>query len=591
MTAIEWAKLANREVFDRVVEAFLVIDNADLADDAYVVNGRGGDGGIDIRMRRDDRLVIVQLKFFPEGFAGNWGRVRRPQIARSFKKALSHDPDEWWLVVPTTLTPGERSFVTGLASSPGSPVVRVFDRPNLDGLAARHPGLVTFFHRDELDHAARTYSQERALMFHQRDVVERVTALAEQADTLDPDWRIEVRTFDGVTASQLVPKHPHAAARSPITLNLTVKFDATQSALMSRFEQTMRFGAPSRIDLPASVVSSFRVDGPAAFARTEENVELSFVPGDSAAVGLPFTLAFYEPTATESDQDDVGAERMVASYTGTTTWGGAGDAGATVHVTFFEAVTLKFSLPREGNSSSVNVALMLEGCEPASVVRAVNLLEHLDGEHSIHMELDGLSLGRLLPHDGKASVFGDFREAAMQHRETAADLDFVQKHTSQYFAYPKTVDLDERLHLRCLRLLLEGKCIVAPNFDELTATLSGDQVDELPDLIGKFPGPIAGQMESFSLDLFGKTFELGPIKMYAPRVELVDAHAHLAAIAARQVAGRSFTLRACDGHGMWLYLEERFETPDGHVRPVSLGLLEYADSPDVATARAALKGA
>lgn len=50
---------------------------------------------------------------------------------------MDHDPFEWLLVVPRTLTPGERAFVMGLGE--GRDVkVTVMDRAALDDRLAAH---------------------------------------------------------------------------------------------------------------------------------------------------------------------------------------------------------------------------------------------------------------------------------------------------------------------------------------------------------------------------------------------------------------------------------------------------------------------
>lgn len=602
MAAFGWTKFRSHADFDRVVEAFFVNENNDLDSDAYAVNGRGGDDGIDIHIRRDGRLTIVQLKYFPEGFAGAWAKARRPQIMKSFKTALKHDPDEWWLVVPTTLTPGERRYIDGLLGKQSpkrrTPKVVVFDRTRLDILASKHPGLVTLYTRDELLHAAMVYGQEKALMFHQDDVVERVAALAAQADSLDPDWRPEIFTENGITGTRIVPKHLHAAERSPITVNLKVRFDKKQNDLLSKFERAMFYGTPDRLDLPASVVSSFTVEGPAAFARSDENVEISFMPSASKFVGLPFALVFYdtETTSTESASKDPTGGRLgerqparrkrTATFTGKTTWASAGHAGVSVRATFYDAITLEFILPNDrGKVATMNVKMAFGGCDPANVVLAVDLLLRIDSKNTVGLELDGKQLGRLLGEEGQESVFGTFRDDALVHRDVAADLVYVQNETSQHFNYPGAVEPADRVYLRCLRLLLEGKCIVMPDVRELTQKLSGDGIPELATLLTEFPHSIAGGMSDYGLDVFGHDIELGPAKMYAPQVEVLDAEGHLAAIEAGTVAGRELTLRALDGYGFWIYLEDRFvEDPDGKVRPVSLGLPHIIDAPDVVRA-------
>jgi hypothetical protein len=206
--------------FDRIVESLFMREHRDIPKDAFVVNGRGGDQGVDIHIRRDGRLIIVQLKYFPEGFSGGFRDVRQGEIRESFKTALQHDPDEWWLVLPTTATPNERKYVDGLlkrnAKDRTKPHIVIFDRPKLDTLAAKHQELVTYVKRDELREAAKDYNAEQALLIDKDDLLARVAALARQSETLDPDWRLGIFTDGDVMGTTLRAKHPHAAEKSPV---------------------------------------------------------------------------------------------------------------------------------------------------------------------------------------------------------------------------------------------------------------------------------------------------------------------------------------------------------------------------------------
>jgi hypothetical protein len=66
-----------------------------------VLDGRGGDRRHRRRGRHQRRASTdLPAEVLPGGFSGGWGDSRRPQITKSFKKALEHSPDEWTLVVP-----------------------------------------------------------------------------------------------------------------------------------------------------------------------------------------------------------------------------------------------------------------------------------------------------------------------------------------------------------------------------------------------------------------------------------------------------------------------------------------------------------
>ena len=100
---LSWEKL-NQSDFDRTVELLVTRrykrEHPELS--VQAIDGRGGDGGIDIDVREPvtgKLLKIYPLKFFPEGFSGGH-RQRRNQIRNSFEKAAALHPPVWALVVP-----------------------------------------------------------------------------------------------------------------------------------------------------------------------------------------------------------------------------------------------------------------------------------------------------------------------------------------------------------------------------------------------------------------------------------------------------------------------------------------------------------
>ncbi|MGO4455766.1 hypothetical protein AB4039_00260 [Streptomyces sp. M-16] len=204
--AIDWDHLTQPR-FDRIVEA-LVHRLYAVDAEVEVMNGRGGDGGTDIKVTVDGRVWIYQLKYFPDGFPGSY-QGRRAGIKRSFRKALEHDPDDWVLVVPCALTPSERAFVTDLGGGAERPRIRVLDRAWLDGKLALHADLESSFIRDDLREAARDYRAERAFLAGGTDDIgQRVGALGRRIDRLDLHWSIDLAYRNGAVVKTLRPKHP-----------------------------------------------------------------------------------------------------------------------------------------------------------------------------------------------------------------------------------------------------------------------------------------------------------------------------------------------------------------------------------------------
>ena len=145
--SMDWDRLGQQR-FDRIVE---VLVYRRFKGKVRAVNGRGGDGGIDIEIIDDDgHLWILQLKFFPEGFSGGF-TGRRQQIKVSFDTAVeNHSPDKWSLVFPGTLTEAEDAYVKGLGDG-NTTIGRTIDRTMLDSWLADDPELDACLQRDPYD--------------------------------------------------------------------------------------------------------------------------------------------------------------------------------------------------------------------------------------------------------------------------------------------------------------------------------------------------------------------------------------------------------------------------------------------------------
>ncbi|MFG2961488.1 hypothetical protein ACGF5O_48220 [Streptomyces sp. NPDC048291] len=152
---IEWAHMHQPD-FDRLVE--LILYKARTGEGRVeAVNGRGGDGGIDVRIVRGSELEVVRLKFYLDGFPTS-ARGRRRAIRESFDRAAQLRPAVWTLVVPCTLSDPERAFVEGPAGGTGLPEIQILDRARLDAYLAAFPDIVEYWHRDYLLEAAKVFN-------------------------------------------------------------------------------------------------------------------------------------------------------------------------------------------------------------------------------------------------------------------------------------------------------------------------------------------------------------------------------------------------------------------------------------------------
>lgn len=97
---VDWA---DPRISSKVYEDMVAVLISRLHPQAKRVDGSGGDGGRDVLLPLPTGLEIFELK----SFTGRVGRKQREQIKNSLKKASSHSPSAWHLVVPIDPTPGE----------------------------------------------------------------------------------------------------------------------------------------------------------------------------------------------------------------------------------------------------------------------------------------------------------------------------------------------------------------------------------------------------------------------------------------------------------------------------------------------------
>jgi hypothetical protein len=292
--SIDWHPL-DQPRFDRIVE---VLAYRRFKSKVRAVNGRGGDGGIDIEIVEDDgRLWILQLKYFPEAFSGGW-TPRRQQIKGSFNTAVrQHNPDKWSLAYPNTLTPEEDAYVKGLSGAEKPEIGRTIDRTVLDSWLADDPAPDAFLQRDpspELERLARLYRQERAaLLDGVPDVIARIQALGEVIDTTDDDYTADFqRSADGVSLT-VRPQHPGAR---PATLRVTLRPLADQDQdLREHLDRTIGYGTSDPVRIPQQAVESLHIEGPKILEGDHPPADVELDPAsDAPGVGKPLEIRIFD---------------------------------------------------------------------------------------------------------------------------------------------------------------------------------------------------------------------------------------------------------------------------------------------------------
>ncbi|MEU3431749.1 hypothetical protein [Streptomyces gardneri] len=557
--AVEWDRVGQPR-FDRIVEALV----HRLYDDTAVVqavNGRGGDRGIDIRAVSGNRLRIFQLKYYPDGFATSM-KGRRPSIKESFERAIEHDPYEWILVVPCTVTDSERAFVEGLPKE-RNVKVRIMDRAELDDRLAAHRDIEASFTRDQLFEAAKVYGQEKAILRRgPRDLAKRVKRLGRVADEVDPHWTMDFAREGDKVIQTLRGKHPRAHEVSPISLTFAGHSQGLTPELSSAMTRAFGYGVAEEVVLPPEAVKRLTISGPDWLTKTFKNVEVTWRPtGPAPGAGAPAELAFVD-----------GQGRVTASYTGRLNGLGSGSLGRSIDVAV-PGGQIRILNPFDGAvPPKLAYNFSLEGLAPHDAMKALRLRRRLLEGGDFQVTVDGSTAGA-----GRLSraASDDVMRRLEQLYLFAEDLDVVQRHCEQYFPVPFELPAVDRIALRMARLLVDGRCVASPFSRTLTLTVTGAEDPAMRQLLSGSPQSVRLATPDCAVQIAGRSLDLGAACVFHTRVVAQDGPSALAALDAGAVE-REIILRPADGEQFRMFLAD---TPDDGLplTPAPFGLDGYPE--------------
>ncbi|MFG3480182.1 hypothetical protein ACGF3K_33905 [Streptomyces sp. NPDC047980] len=533
--------------FDRIVEA-LVHRMYDASAHVEVVNGRGGDDGIDIKVTNGSRMRIFQLKYYLDGFPTASFKGRRKSIKGSFARATKHRPWEWILVAPSTLTTAERKFVTSLAAGQ-SVRIQVWDRAQLDGLMATHADL------DQLYETAKVYRQERALLMGgTRDVRARVAALGRQVDGLDDHWTVDFARQGETVVHTLRGKHPRAHQVSPVEISLTGNGPLAPE-LAKAVRRSLGFGLPEEVVLPRGAVESLTVSGPEWLSASHQDVEVPWRPAEMA------------PGAeTEVEVVFLDGRQVTASYPGTLRHLGRGNIGRSVDVELAGGC-MQLMIPDHADApASLRFTFSLEGLEPAAALRLLRIHQRIVAGGAFHVRARaGVISGGDLPAKPEAA-----RKEAAELRRYLEDLEVVQRHCEQYFPIPAELAPVDRITLRAARLLIDGHCVISPFMPSARFILNGQDSPVLRALLSGEPHAVRVECEEFAITLAGRRLDLGPVLFFHPRVTADDAQQALAALDSGHGDGQVVTVRPANKEHFRLQLQSATTRDEPVPAPLAL---------------------
>ncbi|MFE9813077.1 hypothetical protein [Streptomyces sp. NPDC005548] len=335
---------------------------------------------------------------------------------------MQHQPVEWTLMVPATLTPSERTFLDKLAEG-HQVVVSVMDRPALDNGFADFPNLEATFTREHLREAAWDFNHEQALLFDGDDLVERVRRLGERADTVHEDWTWDFERRGDELTRTLRALHPQASERSSITIPVASRPDGMDDRLTAAINRTLGFGIAEEVTVPPEALESLTIRGPEFIAQHITDATLTWRPITlAAAPGVDAEISF-------RTADDV----VTARHTGRLTSVGAGALGTLIEIDVLGAV-LQMMLPFNADTAAtLRYSYDLDGREPGEAAKVLRIQQRLLQGGGGRVTMDGTPAGSgTLPATGTPEELHHIRQMLLYF----ADLDVVQRHCEAFFPAP-----------------------------------------------------------------------------------------------------------------------------------------------------------
>jgi len=540
---VNWSRL-DEESFNSLAESLLVREHSTDGQTAMAVDGRGGDGGIDIdvRAKRTDQLInIFQLKYFPEGFSG--GHVkRRDQIKRSFNEAMKHEPPVWTLVVPRKVTVQERKAVRAMRK--GRDVAVRFVTPTEMGLLlAKYPDIEERFTTDRAVELLAAVHRAEAALTKPGDLRSEVHRISDRLHGRSEYWGTSFALADdGTYVETYFAKRPDAVEREPLGLSFELGFTADDDDLQVQLETAMKFGVTQSVVLPARVIQSFEKIGPEWFREELADIEIQLRPDEAAHEARRVRVELRNAEG-----------RSVANLRGSTVTSARGYAGMTFEAALEGGMTQRWTLPSDRDESgSVTFMTDFIGSTAREIRRALRFIAAGSEATTLTLSLDDLP-PILLTFPGPLDLAPD-----VGFIDFIDDLCFLEDHFDVPLRLAPDVDSTDVVWARVMRLLVEGNAVAHPYDGSFGGTLNGSMDEGLRLLLTEGTAVVATS-EGFGLQIFGELLEIPDIAYYAHHVVVDDAAEILRAVEGGNGADRKIALRPVDALPWVIYSPTRLE--------------------------------
>lgn len=537
---INWRHIAKDE-FEALVEALVVRDRTMGRLVGQAVDGRGGDGGIDIdvRVKSSNELVeILQLKFFPEGFSNGF-KTREKQIKKSFTAAMKLRPRIWTLVIPANFTPSERKRVEDFKGE-RSVRIQFLGVTELNLLLAKFPEIHTFALRDPHREALALVGRETAALSMPGDLANEVQRISSRTEGKSAYWGTNFAMKDGIYTEEIYAKRPDATEREPLSFTIQTQFGKADEDLRRDFEDSLGYGILDTVVLPPHIVTSFTKIGPSWFAGEGGPGELRIMPADSGQSHKVNLVAF----------DSEG--RRLSSINGRTGRVATGPRGVRIECIFPGGLREIWKIPLEATQpGTVELIFKPTGFSARDIQRVLRFIDVIRKAARVTLSIDGKSQTLDLPDQPSPDMDRTLHELI-------DDLAYIENSLDVDFDFPaKLPDNLGRVWIRVVRRMLEGRAVVQPRTEGITITLKGSRNEELEAVLTDEGGALVIGDEDWTVEILGQELFIGSMGVYHPHLRADNARVHLEALLNGDGVGREVHLTPADGEPFVIYSPAR----------------------------------
>jgi hypothetical protein len=392
-------------------------------------------------------LEIFELK----SFTGRLTNSRRQQIKRSFKRASTHQPKAWHLVVPINPTGKELDWFKEITAS-SEFKCDWLGLTWLESMIAQHPDIPRYFlegANDEVVHLLTELNKEQAVFKNGiSDAVERIEALALRLNELDPYYNFGFTYQPGKPVSiTILPRYKGADKDRPIRIDSKFRFPNTPEGEKAALalQETLYYGTPSTI--VGKFIESFKIDGPLGIKTNTISDKLRLEAFRDQAAKDIFANLIVEDVESGSMIVQVplqGVERTT------------GQRGGEIKLTDPEGA-LSVIMRIDTTTNEVNLKYTYHQPEnklPTSFLPTLKFLGEMHSRNQLLIEFEGKRM-----MDPPFQLLGEANESLLSEIRLIQNLADIQQFSGKYFPTPKKFTRDEAININHVHQLITGESL------------------------------------------------------------------------------------------------------------------------------------